>query len=65
MSKMGDLRCSKCGSNALDSRSWLKRVSPKGDEGVWECAGGCHGTVMTNDERLLDAIDDGPGKVIQ
>jgi hypothetical protein len=53
--KVSDVICRKCGKSAADCGSWLRLI--KGTD-QWECAQPCDGKSLTNEEKLLGAIED-------
>ncbi len=58
--KMGDIRCNKCGKNAMESKGYLQRVNPTGEEpAIWECRPSCDGKQLSNAAKLFRAIERG------
>lgn len=56
MTKMKDIRCRKCGKNAMEISGYLGRVNPKGEVPiVMECKPSCDAK-MTKEEALIAAI---------
>lgn len=52
------MRCNKCGTPimALPEGIYLKRVNPKGVEGIWECAPACNTPLPSQEAAILAAI---------
>lgn len=58
MTKCRDIKCRLCGRDAMQSRGYLKRVTPKGGDVEWECRPGCEGTgELNNEQKLIGAIE--------
>lgn len=55
------MKCRLCGRHVSEIGGWLARVNEKGVEGVWECRPSCD-AVMTDDEKVVDAITKGGRK---
>jgi len=55
VTKLADIVCHKCGCSAQDNGSWLRLI--KGMD-QWECARPCDAELLTNEEKLLGAIED-------
>ena len=51
------LNCRLCGKDVNQCKGYLKRVNPKGVEGIWECRPSCT-TELAGDEALILALED-------
>ena len=58
MTKLKDIKCRKCGRNAMEAAergNYLKRVNDKGEPAINECAPSCFKT-GDNDDAVIRAI---------
>jgi len=56
-----DTKCRKCGQNAWEASergAYLRRVNPKGESFIGECAPSCEHKHGGQDEALLGALED-------
>lgn len=51
--KASEIKCRKCGRNALEIRGYLQRVSPKGGPMIVECWPSCDSR-LTSEQAVQD-----------
>lgn len=53
--KASEIKCRKCGRNALEIQGYLQRVSPKGGPMIVECRPDCDSR-LTPEQAVIEAI---------